>query len=525
MIKRIHFDWRFLVTLILAGSLSSCSKINPSWELDILTPLVSSKLDIGDIFGDTNVVSNPDQSVSLVLTQHLDFLEIDSMINLKDTISVDIFNIPFTLVIPPGQKVIEKQSVTKLNFGNMELVEARAATAKMKFYVVNTVQQPLLVKYQLFSASKDGVIFETFEDVSAATTSAAAVVVKSIDLANYTMNLTGTDGTQINTIYALTTVWIHPDADTAFVTTADSIAIISTFEEFKPLYARGYLGSQWVNQSASSSIRAFINFRSGSFDLKNVKAGIEINNYVGADFSLQINQIEVKNTKTNASSSLNHSIIGKQINISRAVESNIPAWPVYGKHYYFDLSPSNLDQMLELMPNQLNYNLSAQFNPLGNISFGHDFIYFNHSIDASINLEIPLNFSANDLVIESTADYNLQDEAIQGGFLNAYLDNWFPFEMSIQFYILDSDNQLVDSLLSPNAMLIAATPNPNTAVVSLPKKTKMQIELSDDLLHKLRNANKMLIRAKINSSQNQAFKFYEHYRIEVQIVGDFNYGL
>lgn len=485
--------------------------------------MISSRLDVSDIFGDTNVTANPDQSWSLIVEQKLELLQTDSVVQLNDTLAVDIFNLPFTFKIPPGQKVIEKQNTSRIDFGVMELTHARPHTAKMKFYVTNTIEQPLFVEYKLYSAIKDGVVYEVTEDVPAATDTSNAYVIKTINLDGYDIDLTGPNGDDFNTLYAITTVWIHPDGDTAIVGPTDSVIIISTFEEFGPEYARGYLGSQSFNDQSSSAINVFGDFKSGTFDLQNVKAGIDIFNFLGTDLSLEINSISTKKNSPPIEEVLNHPIIGSSLNIDRGAESNIPEYPVYPKHYYYDISNSNLDKMIEIMPDSLLFNISAIMNPLGNISSGNDFIYFSKGLEASIKLDIPLNFSANNLVIEDYSSFSFDSEKVNGGVLNIYLDNLFPFDLDVQFYLLDEQNQIIDSLITDNISILAGIPN--NGIVQKGTQSEVQIILTESLINNLLQSKQMLIRAKINSAQNQAFQLYEHYGLDIKIVGDFEYEI
>lgn len=518
MIRTISYIFLFSFLLMM-----SCQK-QAHWDTKVITPLINSRLDVGDIFGDTNVQVNANQSWSVVVQQKIDMLQTNTVVNLDDTISEDIFTLPFTFTIPPGQKVIEKQNLTPLNFKGMELKLARASVAKMKFYVTNTIKQRLLVKYTLNSASKNGVIYEVEQDVPAANDTANAYIVKTIDLDGYDIDLTGPQHNTFNTIYATTNVWVHPDGDTAIVTPTDSVIIISTFDEFQPDYARGYIGTEHFHDRGSSALKVFDNFKSGSFDLQNVKAFLDIDNYVGADFSLIINEFSTKNNYSNTTISLDNQIIGSVTNIIRATESNIPSYPVYPKNYTFDLSNANVDKMIEIMPDSLIYDITADLNPLGNISSGSDFIYFDKGLQAILKLDIPLNFSSNNLLIEDFSDLNFNSDNINSGMINIYLENTFPFSVNIQFYLLDDQDNIMDSLLLQNTLVPSGIIG-NDDIVKQASSSTLQIKLDDKLIHSMKISHRMLIRANINSEQNLSYKLYEHYGMDIKMVGDLSYGI
>ncbi|MCK5846157.1 MAG: hypothetical protein KAG84_01875 [Bacteroidales bacterium] len=513
-----------IISIILAVSTFSCNKRETHWQTDVLLPIVSSEMGVGDIFGAENIASNPDQSVSIVVEEDIDLLNLDSVINIDDTIAVDIFNVPYTFTIPPGQKVIQKETSSKVNFGKMELVHAKAKRAKMKFYVTNSIKQPLLVKYELFCATKDGAIYEVEERVEAATATEHAYVEKEINLDSYDIDLSGPNKNSFNVIYAKTTVWIHPDGDTANVSPTDTVLIVSTFDEFVPEYAYGYLGTHNLVANASSAIKVFGNFSSGSFDLDNMSAYIDVYNFLGVDLTMEINDFATKNSNANTNISLIHSIIGSTLNMQRASESGIDDYPVYARNYKYDISNSNLDQMVEIMPDSLLVSVSGIINPLGNISAGNDFIYFDKGLDAKIKLDIPLNFSATDLLIEDYASINISDDGIKEGDFNILFKNGFPFDFNLQMYIVDNSNSIVDSLFD-DATFIGGADVDGYGIVRNKKDTRLRMKFTNKLLESLQSNDKMLIRAKINSVDQKKYKLYQNYSLDIKMVGDFVYDI
>jgi hypothetical protein len=255
-------------------------------------------------------------------------------------------------------------------------------------------------------------------------------------------------------------------------------------------------------------------------NLKEANAKIDIYNYVGADVSLIINDVSTIKNNPFEKVSLNHSIVGSSINMRRAVESNSPSYPVYPKHKIYDVSGSNLDKMIEILPDSLLFSINAILNPLGNISSGNDFLYFDRTIKANLKLEIPLNLSATDLVFEDFSEINIP-ENVKGGSLNVYFDNFFPFSFNTQLFVLDSKDNITDSLIIGDNLI----PNgiPNSGIVQSPSSCIFKINLNDKLISELIINNKLLIRLKVNSASNMLYKIYDHYSLKVQIVGDFEY--
>jgi hypothetical protein len=483
---------------------------------------LKTTIDIGDIFNDSNTVANPDNSISLVLNEVFDMDLADSAVTMGDTISNEAFNVPVILTVLPGQKVIKKYSNTQLDFGEMQLTKSKASRAKIKFNVRSGIKQPLLISYKLYSATKDGIVYETLQEVPGATDTAFAKLEKFIEFDDYILDLTGSGHDAYNTIYALTTVWLHPDADTVLVYPADSISIVSTFDEFVPEYVSGYLGKMTMEVKESTALQSFDKLKSGAFNLENTKAQIDIYNYIGADVSIDFLDLStIKNTPQQRVT-LNHSIVGSSINLTRASESNNPDYPAYPVHKHYDIINSNLNKMIEIMPDSISYNMRAELNPLGNISSGNDFLYFDRTIKANINIEIPLELSVTNLVFENIADLNFSESIISGS-LNVFLENMFPFDFNVQLYILNNQGQKIDSLINTNTLIEAGIPI--NEVVKTPTLSVLKIQLTEKLISELKLSNKLLIKLKVNSNSNMVYKLYNHYNIDLKIVGDLEYEI
>ena len=511
--------------LILVIGFTSCRKNgNLRWESDLMVPLLHSSLDVWDIFGDTNVIANSDNSMKLVLEEKVEMLNPDKIINAHDTLAIDLFNIPLYLKFAPGAQLVKRESSVTMDLDGMELNYARARVATMKFYVTNTVLQPLQVKYELLSSEKDGKHFEIIEDVPAATASGPSYTVKTIHLDGYNMDMTG-DGSQVNTVNSRTTVWIHPNADTASITPTDTILIISTFDELKVDYAHGYFGQQDYLGMGSSFIDVFGNFKAGSFDLEEANAQLKISNFAGMDVQMSIDKLSTYNNNLQKEVLLNDPIIGKSINIIRATENGSSLEDVNPVVRVFDIKNSNLDALVENMPDSLLFNLSAKINPLGNVTSGHDFLYFDKGIEASIILDIPLNLSSNGIIIEDYSTLNFdKDKKLKSGRLIVYADNNYPFDLDIQFYIVDENRVIVDSLFTKQTHIPSGSINVQ-GVVDMPSKNVLEIPLSSYKIEILRKYSSLMIRAQINSSEHKSYQLYQNSNLDISIVGDVKYEI
>lgn len=522
---RNTFFYLFIGIIVLSVTMNACKKRDAvSWDSDLLLPLMHSSLDVWDLFGDTNVVHNDDQSLSIAVEEKVDMLDPDRVIEVYDTLAKDIFNIPLYLTFAPGQQLTQRQTSVTMDLDDMELDFARARVASLKFYVTNTVKQPLRVKYELLSSDKDGKHYEVFEDIPPATNAGPSYTVKTIHLDGYNMDMTG-DGTQVNTVESKTTVWIHPDGDTVLITPADTIIIVSTFDELNVDYAHGYFGQKTYYGNGSSSIKAFSNFKAGSFDLDKATARFKIKNFAGMDMQMKLNKLSTFNNETATEILLNHPVIGQIINVSRATESGSTIDEVNPTSTVINIENSNLDKMIELQPDSLRFDIAAEINPMGNVSAGNDFMHFNKTVEAIIELNVPLNFSANGLRIEDNSKLTFDTEKkIKSGELLVYLTNRLPFDLDIQFYVLDENEQIIDSLFSGSTLIPSASTDAQ-GIVDLASKTILRVPLTEKRIETLRNHSDLLIRAIVNSLAHEKYQLYENNNLEINIVGDVKYEL
>ena len=59
---------------------------SPSWDVDLLSPLMIDTVFITDVLSDTLITVNPDHSVSFVFDEKLYEVNIDSLVKLPDTL-------------------------------------------------------------------------------------------------------------------------------------------------------------------------------------------------------------------------------------------------------------------------------------------------------------------------------------------------------------------------------------------------------------------------------------------------------
>ena len=102
----------------------SCHKQSPSWDVGILAPVVNASMSINNIISSPYIKNNPDSTVSLVFTDSLYNLNIDTLLNIPDTVLVYDTASPFNATINPGQEMFGMNpTTTQYPIGSVELTE------------------------------------------------------------------------------------------------------------------------------------------------------------------------------------------------------------------------------------------------------------------------------------------------------------------------------------------------------------------------------------------------------------------
>jgi hypothetical protein len=170
---------------------------------------------------------------------------------------------------------------------------------------------------------------------------------------------------------------------------------------------------------------------------------------------------------------LNSGNLLQSINVNRAGKTNNPSNPVFPwvKQIALNSSNSNLNPFLENLPNYLGYSIQAKLNPLGNISGANDFAYYGHGLRVVADVDIPLALSANyfKLVNNSKVDLTQVKELDNVNHCEIILQarNNYAFQTRIQGYMLNDQNQVIDSLFLPGENIIqAAVTDANNVVLN-----------------------------------------------------------
>jgi hypothetical protein len=521
----------FLCCCLLGVLFDSCKKEfdKANWDTEVLLPLVNTKLNINNILPDSVLQANADSTLKIVFQNNIFNFSMDSLFKIPDTLIYNPYSIPFPIIFNPGDVIpFPAVNSTTYKLPGVKLRNVIIQSGFVSFKVKSKIREVTNFEYSIPSATLNGVPFKIKVMVPARVNSTPGEYSQMFDLSGYSINLTGVSGAQVNTIYTSLSAKISPDAfDSVLIMPKDSLIIENKFYDMVPYYAKGYFGQNNYEMGPSQTdFTVFNSIVRGTIKIEDVKFNLKIENAIGMDSRVMINNLSSINSRNGNLVNLSGAALYSPININRASDNggNVISTTV---NFPLTSSNSNIKSFIENLPDKLGYSMQINANPLGDISGSNDFIYSDKLINAQLNMEMPLSLIASNLTLVDTLDINLSKnndtENIHSGILTLFANNGFPFDAGIQFYLLNDKNIVVDSLLAVDATIEKATVNSNYRVVE-PKRSKIAIPISESKLNLLYSTKKIMLKVKFNSGyQPQYMKIYSDYTIDVKLVGDINY--
>jgi hypothetical protein len=498
-----------------------------SWDTEVIAPLIDASFDISNLLPDSIVHQNADSSLEIVYQKSIHNFDIGNMFVIPDTGFHNGYATIFNSMLDPGQ-ILPLPSIpeTVYQLPGVELKTFTVKTGKVVFKVKSKVREVTNFIYSIPCATYGGIPFSVNIEVPARVGNIPGIYSKEYDLAGYIINLTGISGSKVNTIYTKVQASISPAAlDTVLVTPFDSLVIDNKFSDIVPKYAKGYLGQNTIDVPPTQTDLSFFDRMGGNVKLEAVKFDLSLDNFIGVDARATLKNLKAINTHTNKTVVLNTNTMA--VNINRASDN---AGLITPSHASFPLttSNSNIKEMLENLPNKMEYQLKVNMNPLGNISGSNDFIYTDHLLNGYLDMRIPLSFIATNLTLSSVVNFNISsgdNRNINDGRLTLFANNGFPFDASIQLYTLNENGSIKDSIIQTTTTIIQAPVNAQLKVTGK-RLTKLTIPVNHDKMALLYDTRKVMLKIKFNtSSQPQYIKIYSDYTMDVKVTGDFNYTI
>jgi hypothetical protein len=513
----------------------SCKREELSWDLYLTVPVAYGTFGIDDLITDSLITENTDGSLRIIYQTTVQGINADSLFEIPDTNLIYSYSIPFgTTTVYEGTYLTPlTPSQTQYGLAPIQLVYGTLEKGKMIVHLQNDIQKRVIVTYTISSATLNGNPLEVTDTLPPAPSSTVGSETDlEIDLSGYELNFTGIAGDRVNTLITLFTAQIDPtDIGAQVILPPDSVIADIHLTGLRPSFIKGYFGSELNRVGPEESYLSFFSkVQSGNLGLDSLKMKFTLENYVGVDLRFTVNNLWSRSARTGQSLYLNHPLVGTAVNINRAAYSfSYPPSIPQINTWTFDNSNSNIVEMMELMPDFLGYDFSIYTNPLGNVSGNNDFLYPRFGINAKFDIDLPVNFYADNILLADTFDVDfsgVEQGTVQNGILTVYANNGFPFDAGLQIFLLDAGNNIIDSIVAAPGTIISAPLATSGGYFFSNGSTNstVQIPLNENQTSLLLSSTRLLIKPRFHTGTSPSYvKIFSGNKLGLNITADFEY--
>jgi hypothetical protein len=521
---KIYLRFAAAITVLFYSACRSDEKT--SWDIDVIAPLAETRLGLDNLLADSNIISAPGEPLVVRFESNLSLLPTDSIFSIPDTIIGNSFSLPISFNLPSGFQLVNLNDLVRFDYGNLSITDVILASGTLKSTITSRLDDPVVYSFAIPQAYFSAVPLQLQnQQLDPASVSNPITRETTTDLSNYSFNLRGPNNNESNLLQLTFSARLDPNGNGAPVSAnVPALEYSNEFLNFKPYFAKGFFGNQkFTNENQRISV-AFLRRVTGNLDLEDATMDLFLENSVGADFSFLIRKFKALKSSSGVSLDLEHSLIGQQQLLARSTNFSVypPSFSTTTKSFQLNSSNSNLKEVLEMLPDEFEYSLDAELNPLGNVSSGNDFIFNTSNAKASFALTMPFKFAANALYFTDTIKTTGFEESDQSPVTNASLflaiENGFPFDLKCSFDLLDENRVKIDTLL-PNDIAVAGIVDASLRVRQS-TETIMETRVTPQRLENLERTRYIVVKAKLNTLPEQTrLPMYLDYFLRVQLRG------
>jgi len=432
----------------------------------------------------------------------------------------------------PAQNVLDETEEVTQNIRDRKLTFVNARSGDLHVHISSTVQEYLYLAYYLVGAYDNNghpLILNT--TVPPAQPNKASVIDSIISLKDYSINLTGINGTEFNTYTQRIVARIDSSGFTRHISLTDGVFIRYDIDSIEPGYVKGYMGRDTIQATDTSSFNFLNIFKGGTLNLANVTMNFSVQNGLGVDGVVEIKSLQGFNTNTGATSNLGGKILNTPLTVNRATD--FPLKPALNN---FAINNGNtqsasISNFLSILPNKIKYNVQINTNVNGNNGQYRDFAYYESGLNINLNAQVPLSLLASNLLLVDTIPFNLSNtntnvNGITDGIINLVAENTYPVQTTVTVTVYDSTWAPVDTLVL-NGLVNAANLDANCKV-DVPKQTVIPVTINQARMTNLKRGRKAIISAGFSTSSSatcngQYLTIYSNYNIGLTFTAKFNY--
>jgi len=449
----------------------------------------------------------------------------------------------------PSQELLNYNDVLRFNLpDSVQISEAWIKSGIMQFDFYNTLKENIHLKFQLPDAKKNGQVFEMLLTIPAASNGNVSHVNTQVDISDYKIKFRGIhqfeviygdlnnnsviDSDTINSLYYNLKLSIDSSGNFVSLTKNDSIYANCTIKNVVPAYIKGFFGYKNVVLDSSTWFSLIKNIQAQSLHFDKTIFNLMFENQIGTIANIYIDRLKAKNTSQNNEINLQGSVLNTPFTIQKPSDPQSLQVDVQPAITSFTINHnnSNINDLVSILPDLISYKFSLKMNENVNLpspSNANDFLYNGDKINLKLTAEVPLSFSTNKLVLFDTVESSIGKidlSSINDGNLILNVKNFFPININLYIYALDSNKVLIDSLHNSPINIAAGIVNSVTLKVQQPSISRNILPFNNYKLQKILKAKYFAFKAIFNTiPSGKHVQIYDYYYLQINISGDFNY--
>ena len=519
----------FMMAVLLFNACKK-DKAKPSWDINLLMPLVTDSITVTDVLDEKFFVENPDQSISFIFKEELFSMSIDTIVKLPDTLlsfGISLDFLPAPVAFNPGDTIISHEFYLPIDlnsegFANMALEKAIIRQGNVVFESFNQSDSDLKVVLAIDKVYHP----EAGSFYSVQKVAKNEFFQKAFDIADYHLDLRGPNSDTINMLTYRVDLIIHPDEPgTVMVKPEDSIALNVYFKDIHLYYSRGYFGHQiYPFGPETFEFNMFEDLDIKDISFEEAEIWLEIENTFGEEVNINVESILASNSHTGEVVHLESDLLGINLFVDRANEIEIESGNIEPFTCRFDFSDSNFPEIFAIQPNEFTYKLSLETNVYEDSASLNNFFYHDQPIGLAIDVKVDGGIKVDSLFRETRLQWqgnNIDLSTVSEGELALVFSNAFPFDFSMNMYLEDEEMTIIDTLAFQ--LFIEGGFIDEDQFVKAPRETRTTILVDDDLKKHITSAKYAMYELIINSASEEPIKIRSTDYLKFKVIGDFVY--
>ena len=413
------------------------------------------------------------------------------------SVDIPVIYTPFPIPFTSDVDLISKTVGFNIKADDTDIILTRLELdTKINFTVTNPVDKAITLNVTLDEGSTDGTnpISKNF-DIEANANNQAL----EWDLTG--LEFTFPSPSVNNTLHVSFGATILSDASGTIASNGNDLDISYQFGGIQFILAEGDFGDQTID-IGSGDIDLDVDFWDdidGNFTFSDPRISINFNNMVGIPISVNANM-----TASNTDGDILNLDPDDQLPAYPTTEAEVMAGVVASITY--DKDNSQIVPFMALPPSgNITYTGSIVINPNGYdpLVSGINIISGNSSISADMDIDIPLNFKADNLSISDTIDEIDIDDAekmIKAAIIITS-ENGLPLDVKIENILFTDASYTVLSAITDESIIkaagVTATGEVDTSTIT---KEVSRIELTEAQIESLNNTENIIIKVSVNTS-------------------------